>query len=62
MSVERILLYSRTLESVKVFHFVTFKKLLDVLINLIIYSKVYMGINKIFILSFIKHEKSKAGD
>ena len=62
MSVERILLYSRTLESAKVFRFAAFKKPLDVLINLIIYSKVYMGINKILILSFIKHEKSRAGD
>ena len=62
MSVERILLYSRTLELAKVFHFAAFKKPLDVLINLIIYSKVYIGINKILILSFIKHEKSKTGD
>ena len=62
MSVERILLYSRTFESAKVFRFAAYKKLLDVLINLIIYSKVYMGINKILILSFIKHKMSKAGN
>ena len=46
----------------KVFSFVAFKKLLDVLINLIIYSKLYMGINKILIFSFIKHKMSKAGN
>ena len=59
MSVERILLYSKTFESAKVFHFAAFKKLLDILINLIIYSKIYMGITKYLFSLLLNMRRAK---